>query len=81
MDMTDSMGPGKLVCHMQNLSYTYDEFLISIRLGPSISSAICKNPSQFLSQDLETGCLKLAVVKFWGVQIFKGDHNRLIFQP
>ena len=27
---------------------------------------------QCLSQDLETGCLKLAVVKCWGVQIFKG---------
>ena len=25
---------------------------------------------QCLSQDLETGCLKLAVVKFWGVQFF-----------
>ena len=25
--MTDSMGPGKLVRHMQNLSYTYDEYL------------------------------------------------------
>ena len=36
---------------------------------------------QGLSQDLETGCLKLAVVKFLGVQIFKGDHNILIFQP
>ena len=24
LDMTDSMGPGKLVRHMQNLSYTYD---------------------------------------------------------
>ena len=36
---------------------------------------------QGLSQDLETGCLKLAVVKFWGVQIFKGHHNILIFQP
>ena len=30
-------------------------------------------------QDLETGCLKLAVVKFLGVQIF--NHNILIFQP
>ena len=37
--------------------------------------------NQCLSQDLETGCLKLAVVKFLGVQIFKGDHNILIFQP
>ena len=27
---------------------------------------------QCLSQDLETGCLKLAVVKFWGVQILRG---------
>ena len=25
-----------------------------------------------LSQDLETGCLKLAIVKFWGVHIFRG---------
>ena len=30
---------------------------------------------QGLSQDLETGCLKLAIVKCLGVQIFKGDHN------
>ena len=36
--------------------------------------------TQCLSQDLESGCLKLAVVKFLGVQIFKGDHNILIFQ-
>ena len=27
---------------------------------------------QCLSQDLETGCLKLAIVKFWGVHILKG---------
>ena len=43
--MTDSMGPGKLVRHMQNPSYTYDEYLLCIGLGPSISSVICKNPS------------------------------------
>ena len=36
---------------------------------------------QCLSQDLETGCLKLAVVKSLGVQTFKGDYNILIFQP
>ena len=29
--------------------------------------------NQCLSQDLESGCLKLAVVKFLGAQIFKGD--------
>ena len=45
LDMTDSMGPGKLVRHMQNPSYTYDEYMICIELGPSISSVICKNPS------------------------------------
>ena len=39
------MGPGKLVRHMQNPSYTYDEYLICIGLGPSISSVICKNLS------------------------------------
>ena len=43
LDMTDSMGPGKLVRHMQNPLYTYDEYLICIGLGPSISSVICKN--------------------------------------
>ena len=36
---------------------------------------------QGLSQDLERGCLKLAIVKFWGVHIFKGGHKILIFQP
>ena len=45
LDMTDSMGPGKLVRHMQNPSYAYDEYLICIGLGPSISSVICKNLS------------------------------------
>ena len=36
---------------------------------------------QCLSQQLDTGCLKLAFVKFLGVQMFKRDHNILIFQP
>ena len=45
LDMMDSMGTGKLVRHMQNLSYTYDEYLICIGLGPSISSVTCKNLS------------------------------------
>ena len=46
-------------------------------LGGRGTLCICP---QCLSQDLETGCLKLAVVIFLGVQIFKGDHNILIFQ-
>ena len=37
--------------------------------------------STSLSQDLETGCLRLEVVKILGVQISKGDHNILILQP
>ena len=37
--------------------------------------------TQGISQDLETGCLKLAIVKFLGVQIFRGYHNILRFQP
>ena len=45
LDMTDSMGPGKLVRHMQNPSYTYDDYLVCIGLGPTIQSVICKNPS------------------------------------
>ena len=36
---------------------------------------------QGLSQDLETGCLKLAIKKLLGIQIFEGDHNTLRFQP
>ena len=36
---------------------------------------------QGLSQVLETGCPKLAFVIVLGVQIFKGDHNILRFQP
>ena len=35
---------------------------------------------QCLNQDLETGCLKLGILKFWGVQNFKGDDNIFIFQ-
>ena len=45
LDMTDSMGPGKLVRHMQNPSYTYETYLICMGLGPRILSVICKNPS------------------------------------
>ena len=40
-----------------------------------------KYPKQCLSQDLETGCLKLVIVKILGVQIFKEGHNILRFQP
>ena len=36
---------------------------------------------QSLSQDLETGCPKLAILKFWGVLFFKGFHNILRLKP
>ena len=39
----DSTGPGKLVRHVQSLSYTYDTYLICMGLGPSISSIIAKS--------------------------------------
>ena len=45
LDMTDSMGPGKLVRHMQNPSYTNDTYLISMGLGPSIRTVIDKSLS------------------------------------
>ena len=51
----------------------YNEGIILI-----LVSNIC---SQCLSQDLETWCPKLAIVKFLGVQVFKGSHNILRLQP
>ena len=43
--------------------------------------AVVRSSNQGLSHDLETECLKLAIVKILGVQNLKGDHNILIFQP
>ena len=34
-----------------------------------------------ISQDLETGGPNLAIVKFWGILFFKGEHNILRLQP
>ena len=51
------------------------------RLRKQLKAVSIMMLDQCLSQDLETGCLKLVVENFWGVQIFKGDHNILIFQP
>ena len=45
LDVMDSTGPGKLVRHMQNPSYTNDTYLIYMGLGPSILSVIDKSPS------------------------------------
>ena len=57
---------------------------ILLPIGQLFNTVFCHEGHvymQCLSQDFETGCLKLAVVKFLGVQIFKGDHNILIFLP
>ena len=50
---------------------------VAVRNPPGLG----ETAGQCLSQDLETGCLKLAVVKFLGVLNFKGDHNILISKP
>ena len=42
LDMTDSMGPGKLVRRMQNPSYAYDEYLICIRLDQAYCPSYAK---------------------------------------
>ena len=68
LDMTDSMGQGKLVRHMQNPSYTYDEYLICIGLGPSILSVICKN-LLYSGPSYPSSPALLLVVK---VRIFQG---------
>ena len=61
---------------MQNLSYTYDEYLICIGLGPGISSVICKNlsysgpsyPSSELSDYNSGTCfLPELLLQFWDV--------------
>ena len=62
------------VTNKERKRYVKNGFTIRNRRG--VYGAI-----QGLSQDLETGCLKLAIVKFLGVQTVKGDHNLLIFQP
>ena len=41
----DGLNGTRKIGHMHNPSYTYDEYLICIGLGPSISSVICKNLS------------------------------------
>ena len=55
LDMTDPVGPGKLVCHMQNPSYAYD------RLSPSYASvyaiALVTSFDRYKSQNSEIICL------------------------
>ena len=46
--------------------------------GLKIAVGLQGHIDQCLSQDLDTGCLKLAVVKFLGIQM--RDHIILIFQ-
>ena len=60
---------------LSTLSLSYPKRMYGIRVPSGGFQA------ETQCQDLETGCLKLTVVKFLGVQFFKGDHNILIFQP
>ena len=39
---------------------------------PDISNNNDNSYNQGLSQELETGCPKLPILKFWGIHIFKG---------
>ena len=55
------------------------KYVVSIYLKMKMSDQPIE--AQGLSQDLETGCLKLAIVKFLGVHIFRGYHNILRLQP
>ena len=57
-----------MIRHMQNPSYTYDEYLICIKLGPSISSVICKNQS-YIGPSYPSSpvlCFYIAAVVFIG---------------
>ena len=53
--------------------------MVSIRMSLSVKPTRLRD--QGLSHNLETGCLKLAIVKILGVQIFKGGNNIPKFQP
>ena len=71
--MTDSMGPGKLVRHMQNQSYTYDEYLICIGLGPSLSSFICKKTSYSGPSYPSSPVVSIHEGAFWVYETFNND--------
>ena len=54
-----------VTCGLAMAFAVFSGFLRHLQLGQE------GHVNQCLSQDLETGCLKLAVVRFLGVQIFK----------
>ena len=70
---------------MTTCAITMTTIMMMTKFNTSVNTSMWRNKFlgvlQSLIQDLETGCLKLAVVKSFGVQICKGDHNILIFQP
>ena len=68
--MTDSVGPGKLVGHMQNPSYAYD------RLSPSYASvydiALGTSFDKYKSQNSERICLAgLLLYKYLSAEKYK----------
>ena len=76
--MADSMEPGELVCHVQNLSYTYDTYFICMGLGPSISSVIAKSLSysgpSYPSSPVIIG-LSLPIHSFIHLRFYLSDHS------
>ena len=61
------------------LIWGLDDMFFSLQYG--IHSLYWYKDTQGLSQDLETGCPKLALERFLGVLIFKGTDNMLRLQP
>ena len=43
-------------------------------ISPGRMGMYVPDPGQGLSQDLESGCLKLAIEELLGIQIFEGYH-------
>ena len=61
----------------QTICWTVINYLVKIELTTMRTTTDCGQ--QGLSQDLETGSPKLAIVKFWDILFFKGEHNTLSY--
>ena len=73
--------PIKFITPLKSYNVTLASSMGTSELADGLIYQAWLTTGQGLSQDLETGCPKLAIVKFMGVHIFKGDHNILRFQP
>ena len=68
-----------LTCLLTQSAHSHKHTLTQIQDSRHCLTHSClqwpKNTLQGLCQDLETGCPKLAIVKFWGVYFFRGNLN------